>query len=92
MKRCKDCRFWVPCDYEWINHRFEHQKIPFGRCACSRKLHYDKYYDNESPPDSDVLFYHDAERFQAELYVGPDFGCVHFVQKEVIGRREDETC
>ena len=56
----------------------------FGRCDSGKFEDANEY--NVDDPDSkkvesDMVLAHDAEGYAAGTEVGPDFGCIHFVEK-----------
>lgn len=67
--KCKDCKFWT-----------ENKEDGFGTCS-SGKFEYNNCY-RLIDADTDKLIYKDGDGYNAEPSTGPDFGCIHFQNKE----------
>ena len=63
MKHCEDCRYWVRVDTEH-----------FGRCR-NQKIAFDVSMHG---PAVDGLAYWDSDGYGATVYMGNEFGCVHW--------------
>lgn len=69
MKTCKSCKYF--------NEKSSGTSyVSYGDCD-SDKLRYGEPNKNET----DNLLFEDYECYGASLYVGKDFGCIHWKQK-----------
>jgi hypothetical protein len=80
-KLCKTCEFWKQ---EKLTDRFGTtiQEYDYGLCISGKFVDVSCLYSN-APPTLDAVSITDHEEYQANIYFGPDFGCIHHKRKEV---------
>jgi hypothetical protein len=69
---CKDCSY------------YEGNKEGYNNCSCDKFLYSedkDELREKGMTDFSDCLVYWDGEGYMANFHVGPNFGCIHWVQK-----------
>jgi hypothetical protein len=73
--RCGDCKHFRRNTEAW-------EPSHAGKCE-SRKFEdiSDIYVGREQYPEKDGVAYSDSEMYGAVLYVGEDFGCIHFEEQ-----------
>lgn len=74
MGRCKGCKFWGikgNNDYVWI-------KTDDHKCCGSGMMIYDYRFTSGTQVPIDGLGYTDGETYQAALWTGAEFGCIHY--------------
>jgi len=77
MKNCKDCGYYKPICKEMADY-YEVKQVG-GLCQYSS---YDGL-DKEDSDDVDLLAYaSDDSGLMTDLHVGPNFGCVKFIEKK----------
>ena len=69
-KTCKSCNWWD----DTVRVLDEE-----SNCRCP-KLRYVDYPDSPTE-DKDKLVVSDSERYHAYILTGPDFGCIHYKEK-----------
>ena len=78
IKRCSSCRHYTPGG-------FDGQSIWQGRCALMGDANeiFESREDTESPDSTpnDRCFGWDYESYYAGVYVGQEFGCIHWEVK-----------
>ena len=67
-KTCDKCKHYTPSKYEAVN----------GECALMGDIN-----DERNHTTTDRCYGWDYEGYRAGVYVGPKFGCLHWVKKEV---------
>lgn len=76
---CKTCRWWLPPEYENeivrpldADNDYEPMVMPFEvrQCKSPKLLFYER-------PPLDGATVMDGSQYKAELYTGPEFGCVN---------------
>ena len=75
--KCKNCIHWKKHEPEGKNNY-----LIFGGDCDSEKFVYDgmdTHFDKD--PDDDMMQYFDYEGYSAGFYTGPEFGCIHFKEK-----------
>lgn len=70
---CKNCQYWKVAVFGWVDKDFEPQSCESGNCLCPKFLHAPKH-----ALESDTLVFCDAEEYHVDVWVGSNFGCVHW--------------
>lgn len=82
-KLCKNCKYWKPTPEDFVGIRkIDYVTVYIGDCN-NGKLKYNDYINNY-PPKNNELIYWDYNGYRAYLKTGPDFGCIHWEQNNVI--------
>ena len=68
--KCKDCKYWT----------VRKDAVNYGDCL-NEKFRYIGSDSNAHAYENDMLLYVDVECYKASVFVGKDFGCIHFSQK-----------
>lgn len=70
---CKNCKYY----FKFVDKPYKPQK--YGDCNCE-KFEYEEYGNYKNIKDK--LVYSDYEGYSAYFYVGEEFGCIHWKQKD----------
>lgn len=70
MKRCKNCKHW-----------YQNQIQEDGSAECLQLSEFGKHHPQRFELEYSSL---DDSGFNANLFVGPEFGCVLFEPKEIL--------
>lgn len=68
---CKNCKHYAKAD------RVRGKN--FGTCSCDKFVYTG---DEHLPLEDDMLIYEDFEQYNAAFFVGENFGCIHFEERE----------
>lgn len=79
--KCADCVFWKRDEiFDWRTETAS--DAPYGYCNNSKFVYTG---DGDKTPE-DGLGYWDCESYKAGFQTGENFGCIHFKEREDVGR------
>jgi len=79
--RCNSCRYWEEeiDRMEWTQETFEEVVASrAGKCLCPSFIYRSSLF---SVPVDGVIYW-DSDTYAAGLLTGPEFGCIHWTQRE----------
>ena len=74
-KVCSKCAHYTPAT-AYAHHTLEPASCQVNKGSCA--LSWDS---NDGTPDDTVMYGWDCEGYAAGVYVGPNFGCIHWSKK-----------
>ena len=71
---CKNCKHFKTYEEVDLNG--------FGHCKCNKFQYMNAYKTPDDSYPKDGLIYVDGDGFAADPLVGPEFGCIHFHERD----------